>query len=258
MNHHLYLSVIPEALIVSMLEPEAFGRYFAVGTRQHSRGQAFYFEIDPDFTDPYFPLEEARRRCVPHADGSPKNSVYVAIYRALEHIPLGAFRSLYLTTDDGRVLGLEHTTFTPAKVDTLHLYEEFCPVTPRVASLLDPLAYSRFITRPDGLVSVPRLVFCELELGALANDPAAGNASDLPYVNIDHLRDCLLDLRADPDKQAKMVMRNTSNEVLYRTVRSGFFVGDRDGMLFYPMPSRAELEDKYRTWWRSAQMAFTS
>jgi hypothetical protein len=251
---HLYLSVIPEALIVSMLPPADFGQYFAVGTQQRSRGQAFFFEIDAGFDDPYFALDAGRRRCVPHPDGTPKHSVYVSVYRVLEHVPLAAFCSLYLTTDDGRVLELESRPFKPEAGAALHLYQEFCPVTPRVASALDPLAFSRFITTPNALIMLPRLVFCELELGELAHDPAGGSVPDLPYPHLDHLRDCLLGLRASPAKAAKMVMRNTSNEVLYRTVRNGFFIGDASGLLYYPLPSRQALEERHRAWWRSAQM----
>lgn len=239
---------------MSMLPPGEFGQYFAVGTRQHSRGQAFFFEIDPDFHDPHFAIDAARTRCVPHADGRPKNSVYVSIYRVLEHVPLEAFLTLHLTTDDGRVLDLESRAFPTDTDDALHLYQEFCPVTPRVASTLNPPDFNRFITTPSRPVTLPRLVFCELELGALAHDPATGETPDLPYPHLEHLRDCLLGLRDDPDKVAKMVMRNTSNEVLYRTVRNGFFVGDATGLLYYPMPSRQALEERYRNWWRSAQM----
>ena len=35
---------------------------------------------------------------------SPKRSVYLSAYRVLERVPLQAIGSLYLTTDDGRVL----------------------------------------------------------------------------------------------------------------------------------------------------------
>jgi hypothetical protein len=34
---HLYLSMIPEALIASMLTPEEFGVYYALGTAKKSR-----------------------------------------------------------------------------------------------------------------------------------------------------------------------------------------------------------------------------
>ena len=46
MAKHLYLSMIPEALIASMLTPEEFGVYYAVGSEKKSRGQAIFFEID--------------------------------------------------------------------------------------------------------------------------------------------------------------------------------------------------------------------
>ena len=48
MTVHLYLSLIPEALIASMLTPEEFGAYYAVGSEKKSRGQAIFFEIDPN------------------------------------------------------------------------------------------------------------------------------------------------------------------------------------------------------------------
>ena len=54
----VYLSLIPQALIASMLEPVDFGRYFAVGTRVHSRGEAIFFEVDVNQLPPgEFPLE---------------------------------------------------------------------------------------------------------------------------------------------------------------------------------------------------------
>ena len=69
----VYLSLIPQALIASMLEPVDFGRYFAVGTRVHSRGEAIFFEVDVDQLPPgEFPLELIGQRCVAKADGSPK------------------------------------------------------------------------------------------------------------------------------------------------------------------------------------------
>jgi len=42
MTTHFYLSLLPEALIVSMLDPEEFGTYYAVGSAKKSRGQAMF------------------------------------------------------------------------------------------------------------------------------------------------------------------------------------------------------------------------
>ena len=44
---HLYLSMVPEALIASQLSPKQFAVYYAVGSVEKSRGQAIFFEIDP-------------------------------------------------------------------------------------------------------------------------------------------------------------------------------------------------------------------
>lgn len=255
MTTHVYLSVIPEALIVSMLPPEEFGRYYAVGTRQRARGQALYFEVDPALVGMRSALEKARRRCVPHSDGRPKNSVYASIYRVLEQMPLNAFGSLYLTTDDGRVLELNRHEPPSDPSGELHLYQEFCPITPRVVSRLAPREFCRFITGPDLLIAIPRLVFCDLKLDGLARDPVEGQAEDLPYPHLQHLRDCLDELRAEPDKFVKMVMRNAGGEIVYRTIQNGFYVGDASDLLYYPMPTRQALEEHHRDWWRSALMS---
>ena len=47
MTVHLYFSLIPEALIASMLPPEQFGQYYATGHKYKSKGQAIFFEVDP-------------------------------------------------------------------------------------------------------------------------------------------------------------------------------------------------------------------
>ena len=141
MATHLYLSLIPEALIASMLTPEEFVVYYAVGSAKKSRGQAIFFEVDPDFRHDFFRIDEGFRRCVPHEDGSPKRSIYIAVYRVLEHMALGALQRLYLVTQDGRSLGLEPTT-APHDTDGLHLYQEVAPVHPLVVSTLGPSSSS--------------------------------------------------------------------------------------------------------------------
>ncbi len=123
MTVHFYLSLLPEALIVSMLTPEEFGTYYAVGSAKKSRGQAMFFEVDPSFRHPYFKIDDAVARCVPHDDGTPKRSIYVSVYRVLEHMDINALQELYLTTQDGRTLGLKSSTHQPASAEGLHLYQ---------------------------------------------------------------------------------------------------------------------------------------
>ena len=131
MAKHLYLSMIPEALIASMLTPEEFGVYYAVGSDLSYRHEALQ-------------IEEGLRRCVMHDDGSPKRSVYITVYRALENVALDAIKMLYLVTQDGRVLGLDPADTASCLSDPLaglHLYQEIAPVHPLVVSTLAPVEF---------------------------------------------------------------------------------------------------------------------
>jgi hypothetical protein len=76
----------------------------------------------------------------------------------------------------------------------------------------------------------------------LATEPLSGSAENLPYPNIGHLRDCLEIIRGEYEKHMKTVHRVFSGELLYRTIESGFYVGAKDDMVYYPYPGMAELE----------------
>ncbi len=242
METYLYLSLIPEA----------FGSYYAVGTKKRSRGEAMFFAVDPSFRSSFFPFETLPARCVPHPDGQAKRSLYLSVYRVLENVPLSALGSLYLVTDDGRTLELKRGPRAPAEEKGLHLYQELCPVTPLIASFLKPEDFGRYITDPAHPVCLPKIVFVELILNGLATNPATGSADDLPYPNFDHLRDCLIGLTATPDKPTKTIIRHMRRDLLYRTIKNGVFVADRESFITYPFPSKSDLESKYYAWWRSA------
>ena len=251
---HLYLSAIPQALIASMLEPVEFGRYYAVGTRVHSRGEAIFFEVDPaGLPQGEFPLELIARRCVAKPDGRPKKSVYLGIYRVLSRIPVAALGKLYLVTRDGITLELERSEYLPEPERQAYLYQEFCPIDPMVASRLEPLQFCRAITNPGHPVHVPRILFSQLSLQGLARDPRNGLANNLPYPNIQHLRDVLMSLSDGHGDDSKLVLKQVNQGVFYRTVRGGFYVGDQEDFACYPFPSLHDLETRHYNWWRSAQ-----
>lgn len=254
MGIHMYLSMIPEALIASMLTPEEFGVYYAVGSEKKSHGQAIFFEIDPAFRHDELPIEEGIARCVPHEDGSPKRSVYITVYRALERISLDAVRRLYLVTQDGRVLGIDSSDEIPVDTSGLHLYQEIAPVSPLIVSNLGPKAfYDLIVKNPTSLLTLPAVCFAELRLGELADNPEYGSIGNLPYANIDHLRQCLVDVRTKT-VHTKMVDRLSSAAFPYRTLKSGIFVGNTEKLMFFPLPSQEELRANHYRWWRSAEM----
>jgi len=256
MSMHLYLSLIPESLVASMLPPEQFGRYLATGTRKRPHGQAMFFQVSPEFQSDFFDLPGAERRCVPHPDGQPKHSVYLGIYRVLEHVPREALGSLFLVTAHGLVLEVRPGG-PPAEPSgpAYHLYQELAPVHPLIASSLGPREFCRSISDPARPVHVPRLCFVELDLGELADDPVHGDGAALPYPNLPHIRSCLGELQPAGRKETKTVDRLGRQGLIYRCVKPGFYVGDAQGVLYYPYPSREDLEGKYYAWWHCANDA---
>lgn len=252
-NYHTYLSLIPEALIASMLEPEAFGAYYAVGKKSSVYGEAVFFEIDPSFRSADFPFDLADQRCVQQPNGEPKSSVYLGIHNVLARIPISALGDLFLVTDDGRTLRLSRGEYPGSDNPAFHLYQELCPITPLVASRLDARGFCQSITDPAKPVHVPRIVFSELTLGELAYNPEGGNVDNLPYPAISHLRQVLTSFDGNT-KDSKLVLKQVKQGVLYRTVKQGFFVGDHEEFAFYPFPSKRQLESDYYDWWRSAQV----
>lgn len=253
MNTFIYLSVLPEALIASMLPPKDFAEYMATGTRKKARGQAIFFEVDQDIARNLLPAEYISKRCVRKPDGSPKSSVYLTVYRALEHLPLRALKNLFLVTDDGRMLELSKGPYDTKieKQKQLHLYQELCPVTPIIASSLSPSAFAKELTSEAEQVYIPKLMFVELILDQLAYDPVRGSAQNLPYPDIGHLRDCLIILKNEEGKTRKTVQRTFNGTLLYRTCTNGFFVASKDEFIYYPYPTMQRLEEENYDFWRS-------
>lgn len=254
MTVHLYMSLIPEALIASMLPPEEFGTYYSVGYSKKTRGQAMFFELEPDFRHEFFRIDQGIARCVPHEDGSPKKSVYVATYRVLEHIPLTNVNTLYLVTKFGETLPLERSYDYPSKETGLYMYQEIAPKNPLVVSTLEPVEMYRFLTQdPTSLIHIPAVCFVELRLGELATDPEFGEVKDLPYDNVYHLRESLVEVKSKT-VHTKMVDRVHTVEYPYRMIDSGIYIGNREELAFFPLPPREKLRNEYYRWWRSANM----
>lgn len=256
MKIHTYLSLIPEALILSHLPPEQFGKYMAIGNRRQIEGPAVFFEIDPQADLSCFKIEEARRRCEPHPDGSPHRSIYVAVFNVIPRVPLGSLARAHLTTPSGFTLGIEPKEWVPTGDDRFFLYQELGPVYPRAASCLNPLEFCRRVTDPEAWVSLPRIAFIDLQLGPLAKDPnATERAGELPYQHMDHLRECLNAVGSQDNRKTKIVNRGMRPDILFYLIRSGLFIGDQEEMRFFPMPSEDELERDHHLWWHSARSA---
>ena len=253
MQVHLYLSLVPEALIFSQLPPEKFGKYMAKGAKNSNKRPAFFFEVDPELESEAFNLKAARERCLPHADGSPRRSTYAAVYLALANVPISAVGNLYVTTSDGITLCLDgKTDWEDEPLGNLNLYQELCPVQPRVASPLGPKAFAQWVTDPSNPIFLPRIAFCEMRLDDLAENPEHGKANRLPYPNVNHIRECLISLKGTPDKKTKMVNRDLELPRIFHVLENGFFLGDQQDFRAYLMPPAETLETEHVTWYTSA------
>jgi hypothetical protein len=245
--------MIPEALVASMLPPIEFGRYLSVGTHKRSSGAAIYIEVDPGFQNDFFNMAIVPKRCVPHADGSPKHTLYLGIYRVMEHVPLEALGTLYLTTRDGQVLALEQGKLPTGFGDGHYLYDEICPVHPLIASALDPVAFTQFATHPGSPLCVPKIFFTQLDPDALmdAGRTAAGSLAirNLP----DRIKECFAELDAT-DKPTKTVDRVRPPTFRWNHIKNGFYIGDQTRLLYYPFPTKDKLERDHHIWWRSATL----
>ena len=114
----------------------------------------------------------------------------------------------------------------------------------------------RVLNRMAFYVALPALLFAALQLHDLRDDPDAAGVDNLPYPNLPHLRDCLRELQ-EKGKTTKTVIRFLQQDVLYRTIRRGFYVAQAGGgFRFFPMPAREQLETDHYPWWRSALSTF--
>jgi hypothetical protein len=251
MRVHLYAVVSGfEALIASQLEPEAFGLHMAVGTKKLTTGLITFFEVEPSFRHERFPLlDRIEEVCVVHPDGRPRASKYISVYRVLEFLPREAVRKLYLTTSDGRVLGLAPELETATDDEGPSLFQELCPLMPVVVSALGPIRFAQHLTDPANPISVPRLFFADLRL---ERDTRGHLARDLPYANPAHVVECLREVEQGGGKLTKTVVRNPQTQGFFRALRRGFFLGDAGGVKWYPFPTREQLEIHHAWWWRSA------
>jgi hypothetical protein len=253
MRTHFYLSISPiEALIASQLDPEQFGQYMAIGAGNGSYERIMFAEIDGGFGD-HFDWQYAAERCVAHTSGEPKHSLWMSVYRVLEHVPLDRLQQLYLTTKDGRSLPLDPTTVPPAGRRSFYVYQELAPLTPLVVSSLPPAEFGRYLTSPDQHVSVPTVVFTDLKVVDFDNPEITGNIGGAYDHNLEHLRACVGAVLNDGGKPNKNVERSVAS-FSYQIIGDGIYIGNGDNLVFYPMPDSATIRQNHYDWGRSAMI----
>ncbi len=256
MNIHYYLTIFPlESLVASELDPETFGVYMATASHRGSSEPHVFIEVAASSLGSAFDVAYAEQKCRGEPDRK-KNSVYLSIYRTLEHLPLESLGQLYLVTRDGRALGLEPERLegTTPTTKPFYLYQELCPMRPVVVTTMAPTQFCQYMTSEDTKTHVPRLAFADLRVIDLDQLDDAGNIGNLYHQNLMHLRDCIEDVGGSPERKAKTLDRARVESFTYNLIDTGVYVGDEQGVLYYRMKSPRELNMHHHAWARSAMI----
>jgi hypothetical protein len=226
----------------------------ATGSKKGSAEQLIFMNIEGNFGDE-FDWVYAEEKCVAHANGNPKHSVYLSVYRTLEKIPLEKLGAMYLTTRDGRVLQLERDEYRESiNGRKYYIYHELCPVTPVIASIQDPEDFSRDITNSERKIFVPKIVFADMKVPDFENPEKTGHIGSMYDNKSAHVLNCIASVTGDKAKKNKTVDRSHVESFSFQVIGNAVYISDGISVLEYKMPSVDEIKKIDYDWGRSAML----
>ncbi len=256
---HLYLILYPnEALVASQLEPDEFGKHYSVGSPKHYKGKVIFAEVDINYRNDYFQIDEYLKRTESGVPGIPKKTKFIKSYRVLEHVDLDAIKELYLVTTDGMVLGLpksdDFSIFHQPK--RVRIYQEICPLQLVVASNLDPEQFGYYITRESVSKGAPKIFYTQYDVDIeevlKMKDATDRMVTPLPNVNPTNFTQAILELAGDPTKRTKTIsLDEVLDEISYAKIKHGFWLADSEKIIFWAIPGEQQLEEQHYLWWKS-------
>jgi hypothetical protein len=256
---HLYAIMHPNpSLVASQLEPLEFGRQYSVGTKRYYQGKLLFIEVDPSFRNDFFPIDEYLAKTVAKPDGSPKRTKIISSYRVLEHLDLDALGALYAVTVSGATLRIEKAEYTPSPDDAgrIRLIQEINPLELLVATTQDHRTFGAHLTSENNPKGAPKLFFTELDLdveGFLQGwEENPFLPPPIPGIHPQKLSVALRFLKSSTEyKTATLGLASVFDEVLYRSLKNGFFLSQGEKMNFYPFPSEETLQKDHFAWYKS-------
>ncbi|MDA3850590.1 MAG: hypothetical protein PF447_04895 [Spirochaetaceae bacterium] len=252
--HYYFMAFPMEALVASELDPEHFATYMATGKTKSTAESLIFVEIEGGFGSD-FDWDYAEKKCVPHSDGRPKNSLYLSIYRTLEHIPLESLGTLYLVTRDGRALPIEKGEYKNNNEWLGYaLYKELCPVSPLAVSALDAKNFGDYMTDEKSKIHIPAIFFADLKIVDFKDMKNSGNVGNIYDGKTEHLINCIENLQSGKGKLLKVVDRSYVTKFGYQVIDNGLYVANSRGIVMYQMPSRETLKKDWYDWGRSAMI----
>lgn len=256
---YLYAIMHPNrALVASQLEPMEFGKQYSVGTKRYYQGKILFLEVDSAFRNPFFRIDEFLEQTVTKADGSPKRTKIISSYRVLEHLDLEALGDLYAVTVSGATLRIKKKEYevSAAEAGTVRLIQEINPLQLLVATTQDHRTFGAQLTSGNNPKGAPKLFFTELDLdvpqflkGWEANPFLP---PPIPGIHPQKLSVALQFLNSETEyKTATLGLASVLDDVLYRSLKRGFFLSHGEKMNYYPFPSETELQRDHFAWYKS-------
>ncbi|MCF8241245.1 MAG: hypothetical protein K9J16_07650 [Melioribacteraceae bacterium] len=254
---HLYMIVFPiNALVASQLEPDMFGEHYTTGSAKHFSGKMIFAELDINFRNDYFEIEDYLAKTAPHSDGGPKKTKFIKSYNVLEHVDLSAINKLFLCTSNGKVLPIEPADYNAYNEPGLiRIYQEITPLETLVASTKDQREFGKFITTETTSKGAPKMCFTQIDFNIQQFLQSNKNREifqiDLPNVNPYRFYDCITELKDKPEKLTKTIgLGSLLRDISYKFLRHGFWFSSGEELKFFPMPSMSDMENKYFYWWK--------
>ncbi len=248
-ENRMYMILHPtSALVASQNSPEQFAKHYTTGPTRHYQGKVVFAEIDIDFRNTFFEIDEAIANLVPHEDGRPKATKFISSYRILEHMDLKSIKSLYLSSPEGQCLELKSAGRDLKNGDKgLKIYAEVNPLRMLVLSQFSFEEFGRFVTNPRNPVGAPAFLYTELELDTeeflheYEENPFV--LPPIPGLHPSILRDAIEELNSASYKSNKgLSLDSNFDRISYKLVKSGFMFASREEAIFFPMPALSEIE----------------
>ena len=255
---HLYMILYPHnALIASQLSPELLSRHYTAGSSRHYRGKVIFSEIDVEYRNDFFRIDEILKSVLPHEDGRPKATKFISSYRVLEHVDFSAISRLYIGSQEGYCVGIDPVEFAyDPKKKQARIFAEITPTRMLVLSKADFDAFGQYITDPSNPKSAPRQFYTQLDLDIVdfldEFELNPFRPSPFPNVHPSILRDAFLELQKYPEKQHKgIALDNSLDHISYKLIRRGFMFAGQSEHVFFPMPDQARIEQENYKFWRT-------
>jgi hypothetical protein len=255
---HLYMICYPNpSLIASQLNPEQFARHYSVGSSRDFEGRIIFAELDPEYRHEYFDIDRAYAELVPHEDGRPKATKFIACYRILEHVEFSAIQKLYLTTPAGYSLYMDPAPYEhQPSSNIIRVYAEINPIRMLVLSRYNYIEFGKYITSPTYPKGAPKIFYTQLEFNIQEFlDEFEANPlmqSPIPGLHPSKIRDAILEVLKIPGKVNKgLAMDCPIDRIPASMIRHGFMFASQEEYKFFPMPDMQTIEKNFYKFYRT-------